>query len=169
FIAILARFSILEPPHGFSDAVQLDRTPAVAPGILEALSFLWRRSSFRHLSLAAALHSVAWYASGAFNAAFLIRSHQMTAGQAATWLALFAGIGALGTALGGYAADRLSVLTSDRRWYMWTPGLATLAMIPFQFSAYLTANLRVVLPSFAVMMFLAAVLFVPSFALTHAL
>ena len=169
FIAILARFTILEPPRGFSDAVQLDRTPAGAPGILEALSFLWRRSSFRHLSLAAALHSVAWYASGAFNAAFLIRSHQMTAGQAGNWLALFAGIGALGTALGGYAADRLSVRTSDRRWYMWTPGLATLAMIPFQFSAYLTPNLRVALPSFAVMMFLAAVFFGPSFAMTQAL
>jgi len=168
-IAPLARFTILEPPRGFSDGLRPNAAPAGAPGILEALNFLWQRSSFRHLSLAAALHSVAWYATGAFNAAFLIRSHQMTAGQAGNWLALFAGIGALGTALGGYAADRLSVRTSDRRWYMWTPGLATLAMIPFQFSAYLTPNLRAVLPSFAVMMFLAAVFFGPSFAMTQAL
>ena len=34
--------------------------------------------SFRHLSLAAALHSVVWYAGGAFNNAFFQRSHQMT-------------------------------------------------------------------------------------------
>ena len=167
-LALLARFTILEPPRGFSDGVRPDAA-ASAPRILDALSFLWQRSSFRHLSLAAALHSVAWYASGAFNATFLIRSHQMTAGEAGNWLALFAGIGALGTALGGYAADRLSIRTSDRRWYMWTPGLATLAMIPFQFFAYLTPNLRLVLPSFAVMMFLAAVFFGPSFAMTQAL
>jgi MFS family permease len=168
-LALLARFTILEPPRGFSDGVRPDAAASATPRILDALGFLWQRLSFRHLSLAAALHSVAWYASGAFNATFLIRSHQMTAGQAGNWLALFAGIGALGTALGGYAADRLSIRRSDRRWYMWTPGLATLAMIPFQFFAYLTPNLRLVLPSLAVMMFLAAVFFGPSFAMTQAL
>ena len=169
FIALLVCLTILEPPRGFSDGVARNAAPVAAPRIVEALSFLWQRSSFRHLSLAAALHSVAWYAGGAFNAAFLIRSHHMTAGLAGNWLALFAGIGALGTALGGYAADRLSVRTSDRRWYRWTPGLATLAMIPFQFSAYLAQDLRVALPSFVVMMFLAAVFFGPSFAMTQAL
>ena len=168
-IAIVVRLTILEPPRGLADGVRRDAVPAAAPPIREALSFLWQRSSFRHLSLAAALHSVAWYASGSFNAAFLIRSHQMTAGEAGNWLALFAGIGALGTALGGYTADRLSLRTSDRRWYMWTPGLATLTMIPFQFSAYLTGDLQVALPSFGVMMFLAAVFFGPSFAMTQAL
>jgi MFS family permease len=168
-IAILVRLTILEPPRGFADGVRRDAVPAAAPPIREALSFLWQRSSFRHLSLAAALHSVAWYASGAFNAAFLIRSHQMTAIEAGNWLALFAGIGALGTALGGFTADRLSIRTGDRRWYMWTPGVATLTMIPVQFSAYLTQDLRVALPSFGVMMFLAAVFFGPSFAMTQAL
>ena len=57
----------------------------------------------------------------------------------------------------GFAADRLSLRSGDRRWYMWTPGIATLAMIPVQFFAYLGADLRVVLPSLAVTMFLAAV------------
>ena len=93
----------------------------------------------------------------------------MTAGQAGNWLALFAGIGALGTFLGGYAADRFSARTSDRRWYMWVPGAATLVMVPFQFLSYLAPDLRIVLPSFAVMMFMAAVFFGPSFAMTQAL
>jgi MFS family permease len=168
-IALVVRLTILEPPRGLADGVRRDAAAAPAPRIFEALSFLWQRASFRHLSLAAALHSVAWYASGAFNAAFLIRSHQMTAGEAGNWLALFAGVGALGTALGGYTADRLSIRTADRRWYLWTPGLATLAMIPFQFSGYLAQDLRVALPSFAVMMFFAAVFFGPSFAMTQAL
>jgi MFS family permease len=168
-IAVIVRLTILEPPRGLADGVRRDAVPAAAPGIFDALRFLWQRASFRHLCLAAALHSVAWYASGAFNAAFFIRSHQMTAAQAGNWLALFAGVGALGTALGGYTADRLSVRRSDRRWYMWTPGLATLAMIPFQLSGYLSQELRVALPSFAIMMFLAAVFFGPSFAMTQAL
>ena len=76
--------------------------------MLEVLRFLWARPSFRHMSLATALHSVVWYAGGAFNNAFLQRSHQMTAQQAGYWISMFAAVGAVGTFLGGFAADRLS-------------------------------------------------------------
>ena len=70
---------------------------------VEVLSLPVRqRPSFRHLSLAAALHSVVWYAGGAFNNAFLQRSHQMTASQAGYWISLFSAIGGVGTFLGGY-------------------------------------------------------------------
>ena len=52
---------------------------------------------------------------------------------------------------------------------MWVPGIATLIMVPFQFGTYLSDDLRIAFPSFAVMMFLAAVFFGPSFAMTQAL
>jgi MFS family permease len=140
-----------------------------APGLFEVLTTLWHRPSFRQLCFASALHAVAWYGSSAFNAAFLIRSHQMTAATAANWLTLFAAIGGLGTLLGGYLADRLSVRTNDKRWYLWVPGIATMAMVPFQFIAYLSGGLTLALQSFAAMTFLAAAFFGPSITMTQAL
>ncbi len=169
-VALLVRLTVQEPPRGFADQVDPSRSARTqAPGLFEAMAVLMQRASFRHMSLAVALHSVVWYASGAFNAAFLIRSHQMSAGTAANWLTIFAVAGGIGTLLGGYAADRLAVRTGDKRWYLWVPGGATLVMVPFQFAAYLAGDLNVALPSFVVMTFLAAVFFGPSFTMTQSL
>jgi len=52
---------------------------------------------------------------------------------------------------------------------LWVPGIATLLCVPFQFLAYLSSNLSVTVPSFALMMCMAAVFFGPSFAMTQAL
>jgi MFS family permease len=168
-LALLVRFTVVEPPRGYADHVSLRGATGAAPGMAEVLRFLWARPSFRHMSLATALHSVVWYAGGAFNNAFLQRSHHMTAGQAGYWISLFAAVGGIGTFLGGYSADRLSTRMQDRRWYLWVPGLATLISVPFQFLAYLAPGLEVALPAFAVMMAMAAVFFGPSFAMTQAL
>jgi MFS family permease len=112
---------------------------------------------------------VVWYASSAFNNAFLQRSHQMTAGEAGNWIALLSAIAGVGTFLGGLAADQMSARLNDRRWYLWVPGIATLLCVPFQFLAYLSADRVVVLPSFVGLMFMAAMFFGPSFAMTQAL
>ena len=61
-----------------------------------------RKKSFRHLTLAAALHSVVWYASGAFNNAFLQRSHQMSVAEAGYWIAVLSAIAGFGTFFGGF-------------------------------------------------------------------
>lgn len=168
-VALLVRLTVREPPRGHSDSVAQSAPSVTAPPMGEVLRLLWGRASFRHLCLAAALHSVVWYAGSTFNAAFFMRSHQMTSGAAGTWLALLSAIGALGTFLGGYLADRLSVRRHDARWYMWLPGLATLVMVPFQFLAYLPASLSLALPAFSLMTVLASFFFGPSFAMTQAL
>jgi MFS family permease len=169
-IALLLWLTVQEPPRGLSDGVSRafgDRAPV--PGMFEVLRTLWQRRSFRHLTLAAALHSVVWYASGAFNNAFLQRSHHMSVAEAGYWIAVLSGIAGFGTFLGGFAADRLSTRFNDRRWYLWVPGIATLLCVPFQFIAYLSPDRAVVLPSFVGLMFMAAVFFGPSFAMTQAL
>jgi predicted MFS family arabinose efflux permease len=179
-VALVLRLTVKEPPRGYADRF-LDEAgrpvPArdappprkAAPPMLEVFRVLWQKRSFRHLTVAAGLHSVAWYAGSAFNASFLRRTHNLTAGEAGDvlgWIAIVAGIG---TFLGGVAADRLSQRRQDRRWYLWVPGIATLVMVPFQFLTYMPASLAIVMPSFAVMMLLAAVFFGPSFAMTQAL
>jgi len=176
-LALLVRSTIIEPPRGYADVPstrlarsgQLKAPLTTAPPVRDVLGFMFRRASFVHLSLAAALHSVVWYASGAFNNAFLQRSHAMTAAQAGYWISLFSAIGGVGTFAGGYLADKLSKTTNDRRWYLWVPGLATLLCVPFQFFVYLSPSRSVMLPTFGAMTFMAAVFFGPSFAMTQAI
>jgi MFS family permease len=168
-LALIVFLTVKEPPRGMSDGAAGRGSTQKIPGMMEVLKFLWLRPSFRHLSLACALYSVVWYASGAFNNAFLQRSHGMNVAEAGYWISVLAAIAGLGTFLGGYLSDRLSSRTNDRRWYMWVPGVATLICVPFQFLAYLSPNLAVTLPSFVGLMLMAAVFFGPSFAMTQAL
>jgi MFS family permease len=168
-LALLVMTTVKEPPRGLSEGAPPNAADRKTPPMMDVLRFLWLRKSFRHLSLAAALHSVVWYASGAFNNAFLQRSHAMSVGEAGNWISILSLIAGLGTFLGGFAADRLSRSKKDRRWYLWVPGIATLLCVPFQFLAYLSPNLSVALPSFVGLMLMAAVFFGPSFAMTQAL
>ena len=168
-LAILVFTSVRELPRGHSDVRPANPTSDDTPHFMEVFKLLWKRTAFRHLSVAAGLHSLVWYAGSTFNNPFLARTQGMTTGQGGTWLALFSGLGVIGTFLGGYLSDRLSIKTDDRRWYLWVPGIATFAMVPFQFSSYLSSSLWVLVPSFSLMFILASVFFGPSFAMTQAL
>ena len=168
-VALLVFLTVKEPIRGQSDVAASARARLAAPKLPVALGYLCRQPSFLHMCMAAGLHSLVWYAGSTLNAAFLHRSHGMNSGEAGNWLALFSATGAVGTFLGGYLADRISVRTDDRRWYMWVPGSATLAMVPFQFSAYLSESLAVMVPSFVVMLILGSFFFGPSFAMSQGL
>ena len=168
-LALIVRATVIEPPRGYADFGGHAPAKQKAPPVADVLSFMFRRRAFVHLSLAAALHSVVWYASGAFNNAFFQRSHALTASQAGYWISLFSAVGGVGTFAGGFLADKLSKSKNDRRWYLWVPGIATLLCVPFQFAAYLPDNMSLVLPMFGAMTFMAAVFFGPSFAMTQAI
>ncbi len=96
-------------------------------------------------------------------------AHALSPLEAGTWIGILSLIAGFGTFLGGFACDRLSTRFNDRRWYLWIPGIATLLCVPFQFLAYLSPSLSTTLPSFVGLMFMAAVFFGPSFAMTQAL
>jgi MFS family permease len=167
-IAFLVFFTVKEPIRGRSDAIIAGATN-ITPKLPVALRYLWSRKSFRHMAIAAGLHSLVWYAGSNLNALFLHRSHGMSSGQAGSWLALFAGVAAVGTFLGGYLSDFISRRTNDRRWYMWVPGYATFIMVPFQFSSYLGDILAIVVPSFIMMQTLGSMFFGPAFAMSQGL
>ena len=167
-VAALVWFTVKEPPRGLSD-IGVSHRVEKAPPLWDVVKFLMSYASFRHMCLAAGLHSVVWYAGSQLNAVFFIRAHGMSSGQAGSWLAFFAGVGAVGTLMGGLLSDKLAARTGDRRWYMWVPGIATLVMVPFQFFAYLSNNLDLVIPSFFIMISLASMFFGPSFAVSQTL
>lgn len=168
-IALLIWLTVKEPPRGYSDAPEAKSKQKSAPPFIEVFRFLLTRRSFMHMSLAAALHSVVWYAGSNWNATFFIRSHGMDTGQAGSYLAIFALIGAIGSFTGGFLADRVSTAKDDKRWYMWVPGIACVAMVPFQFLAYLSADMALVVPTFSIMVVLASMFFGPSFAVAQSI
>lgn len=168
FVALVIWLTLREPPRGMADK-HLVTNDEPAPGVKEVIVRLWQRVSFRHIAFAAGLHAFVGYGAGTWNAPFLIRSHEMPITEVGSWLALISGIGAIGTFLGGYLADKLSDRFDDRRWYMWVPGWSTIIMVPFQFVAYLYGGIWAVIPSLMVVSILGGMYLGPSFAMTQAL
>jgi len=167
-VALLAWATIKEPPRGYADGRKV-RANDQAPPFMTVFRFLLTRRSFMHMSIAAALHAVMWYAGSNWNAEFFRGYHGMSSGVAGNYLATFALVGAIGSFLGGFLADRLSVRWNDKRWYMWVPGVACLAMVPLQFVSYLSLNLSLVVPTFSVMVVLASMFFGPSFSVAQSI
>jgi len=135
---VVVRFTLREPERGRQDRVR-GETPVADPpqqSVKSVVRFMLGLRSFRHLSLAAALHAFYGYGAAFFLPVFMIRVHGFSEGELSTYLALIALLaGGLGTFLGGYLGDRLAV--RDPRWYLWLPGYATLVGIPFAALVYL--------------------------------
>ncbi|HEU4620087.1 MAG TPA: MFS transporter [Gammaproteobacteria bacterium] len=166
-VALLIRLTLKETPRGYSDGPEAREKRRDTPPFFEVFRFLLTRNSFMHMSVAAALHSVVWYAGSNWNSAFFQRSHGMDTGGAGNYLAMFALIGAIGSFSGGFLSDKISTRYDDKRWYMWVPGIACVVMVPFQFLSYLSPNMSVVVPSFSIMVVLASFFFGPSFAVAQ--
>jgi MFS family permease len=126
-LAVLVRLTVREPARGTWEA-----TTAGIPTetVREVLGFVWGLRAFRHMALAAALHSFAGYAAATWGPAFLVRVHQMETGAIGTWLGLITGIGgAAGAVGGGMLVDRLG--RRDPRWSVWIPAVACVLEVPF--------------------------------------
>lgn len=159
-LAVLVRLTIREPP----------RTAPAPPGAStrDVLALLRQRRSFRHLALAAALHSFGGYAFAVWGPPYFIRVHGMSMGELGTWLGVILGLGgAFGSVTGGLLADRLGATDARRRVYL--PAIATLAQIPFILAILAIDSPRPALAALAPSAILSAMWFGPVFALTQAL
>jgi MFS family permease len=127
-VGLLLKATLRELPRGFSDPMRAAVEP---PPAMQVLRTLWAKSSFRHLSFAAALHNFAVYGVGNWYAAFLMRSHGMSVAKAGTILAICTVVGgAAGTYLGGMFSDRFATRRNDSRYYLWVPAVSLLLGFP---------------------------------------
>jgi MFS family permease len=95
----------------------------------QALRFLTGSRCYIFTVIGCSLLSINVYAIIVWNAAFLIRVHGFTSGEAGTALGLVRGaIGIVAIMLGGYLANRLGAI--DQRWRVWVPALGVLLTFP---------------------------------------
>jgi predicted MFS family arabinose efflux permease len=135
-IALFFRFTVDEPPRGFSERKNV-ATDSASESVPEAVSFsrvlkfIAERKYLVHLSIASGLSALAGYGLTSWIASFFIRSHGMGDETAilGLWLSIGAGVfGGMGTFGFGYISDKFG--KKDKRWYMWMPAIAILTCLP---------------------------------------
>jgi MFS family permease len=113
------------------------------------------------------MHAFVGYGVGYWLPAFFIRSHGLGTMEIGKWVFFLGFAGMAGTFLGGYTGDRLA--KRDLRWYVWLPGIATLASLPFSLFVYLADDYIVAFTVALIPTFLGADYLGPTFALTQGL
>ena len=163
-LAGVVRATLREPTRGYWSPSRAAASSTTRIG--EVARFMLGLRSFVHLAIAAALHAFYGYGAAAFNPSFYRRVHDFEIGELGSWLAaisFFAGV--LGTYAGGALTDWLG--RRDQRWFVWIPGLATFAGVPFVISAYLAPDRYTSLLALAGASFFASFYYGPTFALTQ--
>lgn len=166
-IALLVRFTLIEPPRGFADG---GAKPAalVKVNVKAGFAALWRVRTTRHVVIGVTLTALVGYGSIVWGPAFLIRSHGLTPGQVGLFLGPVMGIvGGLGAYIGGILADRLAA--RKQAWNAWIVGLAKVLAIPFIVSFYLIDSTFWALVVYMPAAFLGAFYLGPSFAMIQSL
>jgi MFS family permease len=164
-LALVVRFTIIEPAKGLSQGVRTDAPP---PRFFDTAKLLWSRHSFRHLALGMALQSLVGYGIVSWLPSYMIRMHGMGTGEVGTWLALSVGVaGAIGTFGGGWLSDRLA--GRDRRYYQWVPAAAAFMLVPLMCLVMLAVDPTIAMLIFILPALLQNVCIGPSLASTHAL
>ena len=165
-LSLLVWMTLRDPVRGRSEATVPVETDGESLG--EVLRFMAGLRSFWHLSFAGALHAFVGYGAAYFVPSFFARVHGMGLAERGTWLATIGLVAVLGTYLGGWLGDRLAV--RDVRWYLWVPGIATIAGIPIALGYYLTPDPYVALLLFGIPAGIAGPMYLgPTFALTQTL
>jgi len=95
------------------------------------------------------------------------RSHGLGTGEIGTWLFVLGFFGMVGTFGAGWLCDRMG--QGDRRWYLWIPGIATMAHVPFAAFTYLYHDPQIALAVYAMAYILGHAYLAPMFALTQAM
>jgi len=161
-LALLVRFTVKEPPRGYSEAVTQE---VAAPGFWAVVGFIWRSSVLRHIVAAGALVSFAGYASVIWIPIYLVRIHGMGTGEVGSYLALLIGVGgAIGIYLGGRLADFMSARRGEQ-WLPWVVALSSLISLPLLFLTFMAQTPMAAIAAYVVPAMLGTLYVAPGFAL----
>jgi predicted MFS family arabinose efflux permease len=163
-LAVLAWFTLRDPPRGMSD----NKTSGTAPPLAQTFAYMWHTKSIRQLIIASTLVITVGYGAVAWLPSYFIRVHGMSATQVGGVLAIMIGIGGgLGTAFGGIFADKLG--KRDVRWNLWLVALVTMGVAPLSIVGYLTTDTLLALVWLTMPLFVGALYFGPTLAMLHTL
>jgi len=168
-LAVIAMFTMRDPPRGMSDAVN-DEAPQAStpPNIMHVALHMWNTRAIRHMTIATTMIVTIGYGTIAWLPSFLIRVHGMTQFDVGLKLALIIGIGGgVGTAAGGALADYLG--KRDVRWNFWLIMLTTLLTAPFSVLAYTSGSGLLAILFLIPPVSVGALYFGPTLAMLHTL
>ena len=156
-LAVVVRFTVKEPPRGYSEKGAVNSEPST---LRETLSYLLSCPSWLNLVVGSCFLSLMGYGVLMWGYVFFGRVHHMSPMDIGLWMALIVGLGgSLGTLAGGAITDRLS--QRDPAWAMRFPARATWACLPFAFVFLLSDSNQVAMVSFFIFYVLANI-YVPA-------
>ena len=162
FLAILVRYTVKEPPRGYSEALKQE-TPA--PAFREVATFIWRSAVLRHIIAAGALVSFVGYASVIWVPIYLVRIHGMGTGEVGSYLALLIGVGgAIGIYLGGRIADFMAA-KRGQQWLPWVVAVSSLITLPMLYLTFMATTPMGAIAAYALPAMLGTLYVAPGFAL----
>ena len=165
-IALLVRFTLVEPPRGGTETVQ--QPVAKAPGFKEVARTMWRTPAARHVVFGSALAGFVGYGMTLWLPAFFVRSHGLSQTETGMTLALMSGIvGGLGTFSAGRLADYLG--KRDPRWLAWVVAVGKGGLVPFLVAFFLIMDLKSALLMYLIPAFFGGFYLAPTFAMIQQL
>jgi len=165
-LALIVRLTLPEPARGYAEGLQ--GVSQEVPRLRAVVRHMFSTPALRHIIAGTTLSAFIGYGVVLWIPTFLARSHGMQSGEIGTVLALFFGVlGALGTYLGGFFADRLG--KRDVRWQVWVVGVTILIAFPFTVLYYLAESKELALAGALLPSLLGGVYLGPSFALNQSL
>jgi len=163
-LAAVVKYSVAELPRGHSEG--LNNAEQYTTG--EVFRYMWRLRSFRHLTFASSLYTFATYGLITWVPAFLMRTHEMSISQVATWYGPILGVGsATGTFIGGVVCD--SLIKKDIRWQSWICALGGIVMVPFLLLFLFLPNYVLALSCYIPALVFGAFFIGPTFAMAQGL
>jgi MFS family permease len=138
-IAVIFKLTVKEPPRGFTDPKGTQSNEPIS--LREAIRELTTKPAFWLMTAGATVAAFCGYGISSFQSIFLVRTHEITTGEAAIWIntpvSLSAAIGTFAT---GWLATRLYKKHPGA--IAWLPAAGLALSIPFYVFAFTTESLQ---------------------------
>ena len=137
-LAVVFKLTVKEPPRGYTDPTGTQSKDQVTTR--EAISELTTKPAFWLMTGGATVAAFCGYGISSFQSIFLVRAHEITAGEAAIWINAPVSLSsAIGTFVTGWLATKLYKKHPGA--IAWLPAAGLALSVPFYVFAFTTQNL----------------------------